>query len=301
LALAKIGRLKVRWSRTLPRGIEPSTVTVRKDRAGRYFVSLRIDAPIAPLLPIQQTTGIDVGLVHLVSFPDGTHVDHPRHLTRALRALARAQRKLARKRLGSKNRHKTKLRVARLHARVADARADTLHQLSTRIVRENQAIGVERLAISNMLRNHSLARGIADAGWGEFLRQIKYKADWYGRVVVEAGRFFPSSKRCSTPGCGYTLPKLDLATRHWTCPECGEAHDRDTNAARTLKALADTELARRRAVESETGLEIVSPTAGQAVAACGGLVRPCEDASKRGTTRRSRNLVRSVRTASLTA
>ena len=144
------------------------------------------------------------------------------------------QRRHAKKHKRSKNREKARRKVARLHARIADQRRDFLHKLTTRLIRENQVVCVESLAVKNLLQNHHLAKSIADVGWGELLRQLQYKARWYGRSVVAIDRFFPSSKRC--PACGHLLDDLDLDVRQWTCPGCGTLHDRDTNAALNIKA-----------------------------------------------------------------
>ena len=163
-------------------------------------------------------------------------------------ALARAQRNLARKAKGSNNRAKARVKVARVHARIADRRRDLLHKVTTRLVRENQTIVIEDLAVRNMVRNRSLARAISDASWSEFRSLLTYKADWHGRTVIVVDRWYPSSKTCSH--CGHLLDTLPLHLREWTCPGCGEVHDRDVNAARNILA------------------------AGRAVTACGDGVRP---------------------------
>lgn len=154
---------------------------------------------------------------------------------------------MAKKKKGSKNRRKARRKVVRIHARTADRRNDFLHKLSTRLVNENQVIVVEDLSVKSMLKNRHLSKSIADASWSEFLRQIDYKATWYGRQILECGRFFPSSKTCSH--CGFVLPELSLSVREWTCPDCGTTHDRDVIAAKNVL------------------------TAGLAGCACGGGVR----------------------------
>ena len=148
--------------------------------------------------------------------------------------LARAQRQHAKKQKGSRNREKARRRVARIHARIANRRRDFQHKLTTRLIRENQVVCVESLAIENLLHNHCLAKAISDVGWGELLRQLEYKARWYGRTLVAVNRWYPSSKRCSA--CGHELESLSLAVREWTCPVCGAVHDRDVNAACNTKA-----------------------------------------------------------------
>jgi putative transposase len=181
---------------------------------------------------------VDVGLKDLAVLSTGEKVANPKHLQRSERRLAHAQRNLARKRKGSKNREKARLEVARVYAKIANQRADGLHKLTTRLIRENHVIYVESLAVKHPVRNHSLAKAINDVGWGELVRQLQYKAAWYGRTVVAIGRWYPSSKRCHA--CGHVLGSLDLSTRQWTCPECGVCHDRNLNAAKNILAVGLT-------------------------------------------------------------
>jgi putative transposase len=178
--------------------------------------------------------GIDVGLNDLFVTDTGFKTGNPRHTAKYAKRLALLQRRLSRKKKGSKNRAKAKLKVAKLHAKIADCRLDNLHKLPRRLINENQVVCVESLNVKNMIRNPKLAKAIADASWGEFVRQLKYKAEWAGRSVVAIDQFFPSSKRCSH--CGYTLPKLALNVRSWHCLACETDHDRDINAARNIKA-----------------------------------------------------------------
>jgi putative transposase len=251
LYVAKLGEpLDSRWSRPLPDGAEPSTVTVSRDRAGRWFVSISVEDPTLPdALPRSDSAvGIDVGLNHLAVLSTGEAVTNPRQEQRDRQRLARAQRNLSRTHKGSNNRHKAARKVARIHARIADRRRDHLHKLSTRLIRENQTVVVEDLNVHGMVANHSLARSISDSAWGELVRQLEYKAAWYGRTLVKVDRWYPSTKQCSN--CGWILADLALSQRTWTCPQCGVAHDRDVNAA--LNVLA----------------------AGLAVTACGDGVRP---------------------------
>ena len=229
LYLAKMERpLNIRWSRHFTG--EPSTVTVSKDPAGRYFVSFLVEEEIAPKPFTLSAVGIDLGLKDTVTLSTGEKVGNERFLQRDLKKLARAQQALSRKQKGSRNREKVRLRVARIMARIADRRRDFLHKLSTRLINENQVICAESLKVKNMMQSHSLARAIGDAGWGELLRQLEYKARWYERTFVQLDPFYPSSKTCSN--CGHVLRSLDLDVRIWTCPECGVTHDRDVNAAR---------------------------------------------------------------------
>lgn len=237
LTLAKIGPLRVRWSRPLPGGCEPSTVTVTCDAARRTFVSILVDQKVAPMTSTEQITALDLGLSTWVTTAQGEKVANPRHYVLHERQLAHAQRALNRKRKFSHNWEKARMRVARVHARIADARRDDLHKLTTRIVSENQAIALERLPVRGMVRNRSLAKAISDASWSELVRQVKYKAEWYGRRVIQACRWFPSSKRCSA--CGEVREHLSLEMRNWTCV-CGAQHDRDVNAAENLLTLLAT-------------------------------------------------------------
>ncbi|MEU1123180.1 transposase [Streptomyces sp. NPDC005899] len=241
--------LAVRWSRPLPAGIDPVKLSVTRDRAGRYFVSVLVEERIAPLpgafLPggrEPRAVGIDLGLAALVTLDDGTKVEHPRLLRKYEEELARLQRRLHRKKKGSANRGKARERIARLHALISDVRRDMLDQLTTRLVRENQVLVVEDLAIVNLLRpalgkgrrrRAGLRRSIIDAAWGELLRQLRYKCAWYGRTLVIVDRFFPSTRRCAD--CHVKGPPLPVSVRRWSCPECGAAHDRDVNAARNLR------------------------------------------------------------------
>lgn len=243
LKLAKVpGTIKVRWSRDLPRQADgsisrPTSCTVTMDSAGRYHVSFVVEVEAEPLPKSERSIGIDLGLSDLVvtSSSDGEtwHSGNPRHLRKSLRRLKRAQRNLSRKRKGSRNREKARRKVARLHARITDQRKDFLHKLTRKLVDENQVLCFESLAVKNMVRNHSLALSISDAGWGELARQVQYKAEMAGRTVVQIDRFFPSSKRCSA--CGHVVDSLPLSVRHWTCPECEAEHQRDVNAAENIR------------------------------------------------------------------
>ena len=235
LWLAKMSEpLPIQWSRPLPEGAKPSTVTVTKDQAGRYFVSFLIEEDIQPLPDSPQTVGVDLGLHDVVTLSTGEKTGNEQFFRKEETRLARLQRRHAKKRKGSRNREKARRKVAKLHARIADRRRDFAHQLTTRLIRENQVICVESLAVKNLLQNHHLAKSIADVGWGELIRQLEYKACWYGRTLMATLRFCPSSKRCSV--CDYLLEELDLDVRQWTCPRCGTVHSRDTNAAVNIKA-----------------------------------------------------------------
>ncbi len=232
LWLAKMDApLSMKWSRKIKGEI--SSVTISKDAAGRYFASL-LSTEEVELLPVsQQKIGIDLGLKDALITSDGQTVPNPKFYRSTEIKLARAQRSLSRKQKGSKNRSKARLKVARLHAKIADSRKDWSHKLTTHLISENQVISAESLAVKNMVKNHSLAKAIHDVGWSEIVRQLEYKAKWYGRTFVQIDRFYPSSKRCSC--CGHILSSLELSTRQWKCPECGTEHDRDINAAINIR------------------------------------------------------------------
>ncbi|MFE2495857.1 RNA-guided endonuclease InsQ/TnpB family protein [Streptomyces scopuliridis] len=237
LTLAKMSEpLDIVWSRPLPEGVSPSTVTVSQDAAGRWFVSLLCDDPRVQPLPATDTAvGIDVGLTHLLTLSTGEKITNPRHERKDRARLALAQRHLAKKAGGDgANRARARRRVARIHARIADRRRDGLHKLTTRLVRENQTLVIEDLTVRNMVRNRSLARAISDAAWSEFRSMLEYKAAWYGREVIAVDRFFPSSRLCSR--CGTLASRMPLNVRTWTCGGCGTTHDRDVNAAENLLA-----------------------------------------------------------------
>ncbi|MCG9527756.1 transposase [Providencia rettgeri] len=224
--------LDIRWSRELPS--VPSTVTISKDTAGRYFVSCLCEFEPKSLPVTAKTVGIDVGLKDLFVTDTGFKTGNPRYTAKYAKRLALLQRRLSKKKKGSSNRAKAKLKVAKLHAKITYCRMDNLHKLSRRLINENQVVCVESLKVKNMIRNPKLSKAIADASWGELTRQLEYKAEWSGRTLVSIDQFFPSSKRCHY--CGYTLSKLALNTRSWVCPECNTDHDRDINAAKNIKA-----------------------------------------------------------------
>jgi len=231
--------LPIRWSRQLPKGVKPSTITVRLDAAGRWFVSLLVDDPtVQPSPQVAKAVGLDAGITSHVTTSNGEKIANPKHFNRLYKKLRRVQKTLSRKVKGSANRERARVQVARIQAQIADSRKDFLHKLTTQLVRENQTIAVEDLAVQNMVKNRKLARSISDAGWGELVRQLTYKCQWYGRTLVKIGRWFPSSKRCGC--CGHIVERLPLKIRVWECQQCHTIHDRDINAANNILAVGHT-------------------------------------------------------------
>ncbi len=254
LRLPKIGDVPVRWSRALPSA--PSSVTVIKDAAGRYFASFVVQAEPGPLPQTEPVLGIDLGLTHFAVLSDGRKITSPRFLRRAEKKLRRAQRALSHKQTGSQNRDKARIKVARAHARVTDARREFHHQLSTALIRDNQAVAVEDLAVKGLARTR-MAKSVHDAGWAGFVRILEYKARLYGREFHRVGRFEPTSQVCSA--CGTKDGPKPPRVREWTCRSCRATHDRDVNAAVNI-----------------------ARAAGLAVTACGAQVRPGVTPAQRG-------------------
>jgi transposase len=240
LRLPKIGDVQVRWSRDLPS--EPSSVTVIRDAAGRYFASFAVDtdaAGDAARFPeAGAEVGIDLGLAVFAVLSDGTVVRSPRFLRRAECRLKRAQRAYSRKQDGSRNKDKSRARLARTHAAVAARRANFCHQVSTAIIRDNQAVYVEDLCVAGLARTR-LAKSVHDAGWSRFVRMLEYKARRYSRFFGKIGRFEATSQVCSN--CGRQDGPKPLSVRTWTCQACGTVHDRDLNAATNILALGRRE------------------------------------------------------------
>ena len=249
LYVAKVGEIKVEWSRPLPS--VPSSVTVIREPDGRYYASFVVEREIAPLPACDREVGLDVGLDRLVVTSDGEIIANPRFLRARERHLARAQRALSRKQIGSANRAKARNRVAALHRKVREARLDHAHKTALRLVRDNQAVYAEDLAVSRLARTW-LSKSVYDAGWAQLLRLMGEKAEHYGRTFHQIGRFVPTSQTCSE--CGVKDGPKPLSVRAWRCSFCGAVHDRDVNAARNILAAGRAER----------------------VNACGGDVRPAE-------------------------
>lgn len=233
IKLPKIGEVKIKQSRTFEGRILNATVS--RAASGKYFVSLCVELDKETLIRSNNggKIGIDVGLSEFLTDSNGNTVDNPRTLKRLTWKLIREQRRLSRKMPKSNNRNKARVRVARVHEHIANIRKDFLHKLSTKLVIENQVIAVESLKVKNMIKNHHLAKAIADVSWSEFFRMLEYKADLHGGKVLKVDPFFPSSQTCSN--CWYQNEKTkNLAIREWTCPKCGAAHDRDENSAKNI-------------------------------------------------------------------
>lgn len=240
LSVAKIGRLKVRWDRPVPSA--PTTATIIRKPSGRWFVSFVVEVEIDPLPLTSVEVGIDFGINRLATLSTGERVGNPRHLTTRARRLAKAQRKLARKQTGSRRRFLAKRRVARIHEKIGNCRKDTAEKLAIDLVRRFDVIYLEDLNLRGMVKNHSLARSLSDAGIGMAVRTIERKAAMYGKTTVKVDRWFPSSKMCSS--CGRVVESLPLSVREWTCKACGSTHDRDDNAAKNILAAGQAVTAR---------------------------------------------------------
>ena len=235
LTIPKVADIPLRLSRTFEGTIK--SVTLSQDKAGRYHASVLVEdgseLPAVCAINEANVVGIDVGITHFATLSGGEKIDNPRHFAHAEKRLACLQRRVSRKAPGSANRRRAQERVAKLHAHIRDSRRNFGHQLSTRIVAENQSgVCVEDLNIAGMLKNHCLAKAIAGCGWGEFIEMLRYKCEWRGRNFIAIGRFQPSSKACS---CGEVNASLALWQREWTCQSCGTTHDRDLLAARNIK------------------------------------------------------------------
>ncbi len=258
LYLAKVGDVRVRWSRGLPS--QPSSVTIIREPGGHYYASFVVVVEPTPLPAVEREAGVDLGIARLATVADTTggrqDIGNPKHLARRLRRLARLEREKARRAEGGANRAKTRRKVAIQHGKVSRARRDYHHKQALDLVRENQAVSVEDLNIAGMVRNRRLARAIHDAGWAQFVRLLHEKAERYGRTVYTVDRWLPSSKTCSA--CGHVVDTMPLKIREWACPGCGTVHDRDHNAAVNILAAGRAE--RRNACRAG-----VSPPHGEAV------------------------------------
>ena len=235
--LPKVGWVKLKLHRQ-PKGLIKSA-TISKTATGKYYISILCEEEIVPLPKANSNLGIDLGLENFAILSTGKKIENPRFLVSLSKKLAKEQKVLSRRGLLAKkkgiklsessNYQKQKLKVARLHEKIVHQRKDFLHKLSTNLIKNHDVICIEDLASCNLMKNHHLARAIGDASWTEFVRQLQYKADWYGKKIVTISRWFPSSQLCSS--CGLSSGKKPLSVREWTCKSCGTHHDRDINAS----------------------------------------------------------------------
>jgi putative transposase len=231
IKLPKLGLVPCRVSKRMEGRI--LNVTVSQTPSGKYYVSICCtDVKIPQYIKTGNTVGIDLGLSAIAVTSDGYEYSNHKHLSKSSKKLAREQRRLSRKTIGGSNYTKQRIKVAKVHEQIAAERNDSIHKMTSALVKNNDMIVMEDLAVLNMIKNRRLSKAIADASWGEIKRQLEYKSAWHGRVFLQVGRFYPSSQLC---GCGYQNTDVkDLKVRFWVCANCGVEHDRDANASRNI-------------------------------------------------------------------
>jgi len=259
IKLPKIGFIKLKQHREFIGEIK--SVTVSKTPTNKYYVSILVEEPQEKLPKLSNSIGIDLGLKVFATCSNGDVIENPKHLRKLEKKLAKAERSKARKKKGSNNRNKQRLKVARIHERISNQRKDFLHKLSSKLIRENQAIIIEDLQVKNMVKNHKLAKSIQDASWSEFRRMLEYKAIWYGRTINIADKFYASSQICSNCGCKNHHMK-DLAERVFTCKSCGYTLDRDLNASINLSTVGTTDNSLGKLVHSDIDQEAPASISG---------------------------------------
>lgn len=266
LKIAKIGVCKIHLSRKFQSA--PTVVTITKQPSGKYFATFTLDEVIHPKANTGKQVGIDLGVTRLATFSDGTKIPNPKHIHTNAKKLAKAQKDLARKTIGSNRYTKQRIKLAKIHEHIANSRKDHLNKVTTKIVENYDLIAIEDLPVRNMVKDHHLAKSISDASFGEFRRQLAYKCEWYGKELIAIDRFFPSSKTCNN--CGWIVEKLPLSVRQWQCHCCDALHDRDLNASINILAAGhvasgrglDVRLATASVVESKLSRS-VNPGSGE--------------------------------------
>ena len=221
--------VRIKQHRQIPKDGKIKSATISKNPSGKYYISILVEQEMQELPKNEFAIGIDLGLTNFAITSDGIKYDNPRWLRKSLNKLAIEQRKLSRKKKGSKNRNKQRIKVAKIHEKISNQRKDFLHKLSSELINDNQVICLEDLSVKEIQQNKGLSQSVSDVGWYEFRRQLEYKAKWYGRKLVIIDKWYPSSQICSN--CGNNTDKKDLSIREFTCPFCGKHHDRDINAS----------------------------------------------------------------------
>lgn len=230
IKLPKLDTLvRIKQHRQIPEDGKIKSATISKNPSGKYYISILVEQEIKELPKNDFAIGIDLGLTDFAITSDGIKYSNPRYLRKSLNKLVEEQRKLSRKKKGSKNRNKQRIKVAKLHEKISNQRKDFLHKLSSELINENQVICLEDLKVNEMQQNKYLTQSISDVGWYEFRRQLEYKAKWYGRTISFVDKYYPSSQICSN--CGENTGKKELSIREFDCPYCGKHHDRDINAS----------------------------------------------------------------------